>query len=165
MLNVEVNLESLRAGLRGLEGGARDLSPATRGIAGVLADATERAFADEADPTTGAYWLPLSPATIARRAKAGKWPGKMLQVTQGGLAASVQADSGPDHARIGTDKVYAPAMQFGAIKGAFGRTKRGAPIPWGDIPGRPFLGLGPGDEEEIFDLLRRHLHNAAGGAR
>lgn len=161
MLDLEVNLDSLRAGLGGLETGARDLSPVTRGIAGILADATERAFADEADPASGAYWLPLSPATIARRAKRGHWPGKMLQVSQGGLAASIQAESGPDHASIGTDKVYAPTLHYGTFKGAFGRTAKGAPIPWGDVPGRPFLGAGPQDEEDIFDLLRRHLQTSA----
>ena len=67
MLNVEVNLESLQAGLGGLEGGARDLSFATRGIAGVLADATERAFADEADPTTGVF--PAHAGVVPRRRK------------------------------------------------------------------------------------------------
>lgn len=65
--DVEVNLESLQAGLGGLEGGARDLSFATRGIAGILADATERAFADEADPTTGVF--PAHAGVVPRRRK------------------------------------------------------------------------------------------------
>lgn len=160
MLMLDVNMESLRHGLAGLESASRDLSPLTRRISGVLADATERAFADEADPTTGAYWLPLSPVTIARRAKQGKWPGQMLQVSQGGLASSIQEDSGPDEARLGSDKVYGPALQFGAWKGAFGRTKRGAPIPWGDLPSRPFMGVGPRDEEDIMDHLRDYLRKA-----
>lgn len=33
--------------------------------------------------------------------------------------------------------VQAAVLHFGAQQGQFGKTRRGAPIPWGDIPPRP----------------------------
>lgn len=40
---------------------------------------------------------------------------------------------------IGASALQAAVLQFGAKKGQFGRTRRGAPIPWGDIPARPYM--------------------------
>lgn len=40
---------------------------------------------------------------------------------------------------VGASALQAAVLQFGAKKGAFGRTPRGAPIPWGDIPARPYM--------------------------
>lgn len=37
------------------------------------------------------------------------------------------------------------------------RRTRGRPIPWGDIPARPFFGLSADDRNEISDIIRRHL--------
>lgn len=94
-------------------------------------------------------WSALSPVTIARRKEKGHWPGKMLQVT-GSLASSIQPDSGADFARVSTNKVYATTQHFGAAKGAFGRSKRG-PIPWGNIPARPFMVLTPAAKTQIVN--------------
>ena len=41
------------------------------------------------------------------------------------------------------------AHQFGAKHRAYGKTKRGAPISWGDIPTRPFLGVSDADKKTI----------------
>lgn len=54
---------------------------------------------------------------------------------------------------IGSPAEYAPMHQFGAKKGAFGRTNRGAPIPWDEIPARPFLGISDEDNDMIRDVL------------
>jgi phage gpG-like protein len=51
-------------------------------------------------------------------------------------------------------------MQFGATKGQFGQTKRGASIPWRNIPARPFLGLSPTDETEIVATVEEYLSGA-----
>ena len=48
-------------------------------------------------------------------------------------------------------------MQFGMPKGYAGRTQRGAPIPWGDIPPRPFLGLSTSDAESVTAIIRDYL--------
>lgn len=58
---------------------------------------------------------------------------------------------------VGSPMEYAAAQQFGAVAGAFGRTRRGAPIPFGAIPARPFLGVSSADKEDILEILRSHL--------
>ncbi len=56
--------------------------------------------------------------------------------------------------RVGSSMIYAAAQQFGMRKGYAGHNKRGAPIPWGDIPPRPFLGASSRDRSTILDLAR-----------
>lgn len=53
--------------------------------------------------------------------------------------------------------IYAGTHQFGAAKGSFGTTESGRPIPWGDIPERPFLGLLIDDAAEVELLVRDWL--------
>ncbi len=136
-----------------------DLSDPMALIAAQMESAAERAFDEEADPATGEPWADLSEVTKARRAADGKWPGSILQV-QGQLAASIESDYGKDFAQVGSNKVYAPVMFFGAEKGAFGKNKRGGPIPWGDIPARPFLGLNADDEADILSILETEILGA-----
>ncbi len=59
--------------------------------------------------------------------------------------------------RIGSSRIYSRVQQFGAAQGAFGKTKRGAPIPWGPIPARPYLGFSAHDKWTIADIVRKHL--------
>ncbi len=80
-------------------------------------------------------WAGLSPLTIARR-RGGA--GAILQDT-GELKRSIKATHSNDTATIGTNLVYAPTHQFGAKQGEFGRSDRNTPLPWGDIPARPFV--------------------------
>lgn len=130
-----------------------------RQVADVLADATDAAFANEADPATGVAWDPLSAVTLALRPE--RQGGQILNASgAAGLKGSISTDYGKDFAEIGTNRVYAPTHQFGAEKGAFGKTSRGGPIPWGDIPARPFLGIGPEDETDILDLATEFLADA-----
>lgn len=78
---------------------------------------------------------------------------------------------------VGSPMIYAGVQHFGAKMGEFGRysqlsrrakfaegdfrrsagTVKGFPIPWGDIPARPFLGLTAEDREDILDSLREML--------
>jgi phage gpG-like protein len=158
MYRIEVNLADLRHAITALEN-----FPLTRrerilpGLGAVLAAGVARAFNDEVDPVSGAAWADLSPVTIARRAAAGH-DGKKLDVT-GGLRSSFAVDIDGDTVTVGANKIYATTMHFGAKRGAFGRTRRGGPIPWGDIPARPLLPVsGQGemnawDKEEIRDIL------------
>ena len=149
MVEIEINLKNLDDGLSRLIALGRDPTPIHRGVAGILADIPERAFREQADPVTGEAWAELSPVTVSRRGSATP----ILQVS-GQLAGSMQSEYGRDFARVSTNKIYATTMFFGAKKGEFGRTKRGAPIPWGDIPARPFMGIGPQDEANIMDFVR-----------
>ncbi len=131
-----------------------DMTEPMAGIAEILAGATERAFADQADPETGEAWPALSERYLAMRPS--RQGGQILQAS-GQLAASVLPDSGKNFAQIGTNKVYAPTHQFGAEQGEFGRTSRGGPIPWGDIPARPYLGINEEDQADMLDILAAYL--------
>lgn len=193
MYEIEVKIQSLEAGLTRLAGLGQNMTPLTRDIAEILKGGVDRAFADEEDPATGEKWHPLSPATLARRAKAGH-TGAILQVS-GELAASIQTEYGPHFAAVGTNKVYAATHQRGAKKGSFGTAKRGArtgrrsnarnyttrggatvggwlsgraqggsmPLPWGDIPKRPFLGIGKPEEAEIEESVKRAVRRVLTG--
>ena len=193
MLEIEVNIDSLKTGLTRLGGLGQNMTPLTRDLAEIMKGGVDRAFADEEDPATGEKWHPLSPATLARRAKAGH-TGKILQVL-GELAASIQTEYGPHHAAVGTNKVYAGTHQRGAKMGSFGTAKRGTrgtgrrnarnytarggatvggwlsgraqggsmPLPWGDIPARPFLGIGKPEEAEIEESVKNAVRRALTG--
>ena len=80
-------------------------------------------------------WAGLSPVTLARRAHGG---GAILQ-DSGLLKKSINASHTDDTATVGTNLVYAPTHQFGAKQGEFGRSDRNTPLPWGNIPARPFI--------------------------
>lgn len=80
-------------------------------------------------------WAGLSPLTIARR-RGGA--GAILQDT-GDLKRSINASHTVDTATVGSNLKYAPTHQFGAKQGEFGRSDRNTPLPWGDIPARPFI--------------------------
>ena len=80
-------------------------------------------------------WAGLSPVTLARRAHGG---GAILQ-DSGELKGSIKASHTVDTATVGTNLKYAPTHQFGAKQGEFGRSDRNTPLPWGDIPARPFI--------------------------
>ena len=80
-------------------------------------------------------WAGLSPLTIARR-RGGA--GAILQDT-GELKRSIKATHSNDTATVGSNLKYAPTHQFGAKQGEFGRSDRNTPLPWGDIPARPFI--------------------------
>ncbi|GHT81188.1 hypothetical protein AGMMS49960_20300 [Betaproteobacteria bacterium] len=78
------------------------------------------------------------------------------------LSESITWRPVPGGVEIGSDQKYAGTQQFGASKGQFGNDKFGRPIPWGDIPARPFLGLSAQDETEVMDIIQRHIMGAMG---
>lgn len=106
--------------------------------------AHEARFGQQQSPE-GEPWAPLSPRYAARKAKAR--PGKPLLVydnlLRGGLRYQVEGDA----LLFGTDRPYGATHQFG----------RDA------IPGRPWLGLSTGDEEQVLEIALEHLERAAAG--
>lgn len=135
-----------------------DLTPIMEDIGAGLGNLTEDAFQAE-----GPGWPQLRPATVKKRGSAHP----ILQV-DGQLAASITHGGDRNSAWVGASKVYAAVHQFGQPKGASGTTRRGAPIPWGDIPPRPFLPmtasgeLTPAAHDEVMDILTRALRAAIG---
>lgn len=77
MIRLDIDDRKLQRDLEEVASRLRDLGPLMRELAGDLADAVEEQFAEEGVPR----WPPLAPSTIRQRARRGKWPGKILQVT------------------------------------------------------------------------------------
>ena len=139
MIQVVVSAEKLNKLLLELQRQSKNTLPAMRAIAGIMMFSTEENFEKEGRPK----WEDLKQKTKDRRAKKGKWPGKMLQVSSGGLAASISGKAENTRATVGTNKAYAAAHQFG-----YGPK---------NIPERPFLKLQKSDITDAEKVLIRHL--------
>lgn len=124
-----------------------DLKPLNQRIVSHMVDAIHENFEKEGRPR----WPGLSEVTKAGRRKIGKSTAKMLQLSSAGLANSIQGQATGEAAIAGTNKEHAGTHQYGARKGQYGKTRRGGPIPWGNIPARPFLKLTPEDYEIIIE--------------
>ena len=156
MITIEVKDQEVLAILNRLAAGVNDMRPAMANIAQVLASESERQFATQGGPL-GA-WPVLAESTKDARSKKGTWPGKMLQVSAGGLAASVQTAYGAIFASIGSNKPYSAIHMFGGSAGQ-GHTS--------EIAARPYLPFNPQTKEltesaqqtivEVLDLYIQRL--------
>jgi phage virion morphogenesis protein len=118
----------------------------SRFIGEELFNVAQEAFAKEADPETGVSWAPWSSTY-----KESNRHGAKLLHKRGDLQRSITYEAMPEMVIVGSTMVYAPTHQFGEEKGATGKTtKYGVPIPFGDIPARPFLGIDPGFEDRVL---------------
>lgn len=164
MLRVDLKSDEAFAALDRLDGALDDMSPVMSEIGEQLLQTTEARF-DEGKAPDGSAWAPKSQTTIDAYVRRGKtvdhrplWgPGEGIR-----LAKSFHSAHGRSWVEIGTNAIQSAVMNFGAKKGAFGKTKGGASIPWGDIPARPFLGLSELDGENIVDTVEEWLERVAG---
>ena len=162
-IRVTIDDSEVVAALDRLAAAGRDLTPAMRDVGEHLLNSTRERFRTETAPD-GAPWAPLTAAT---RAKKPRNKGRIL--TQDGyLRGNLTYRAGPDSVEVGSPSIYAGTHQFGAEAGSFGETSTGRPIPWGDIPARPFLvdaegALAPDDEAAVRDILLEHLTGAIEG--
>ena len=117
MLNIDLDISQVEAGLGRLLANARDTRPMMRGIAMELLSLTEDNF--ESESWGGEPWKP------SRRVEGGQ------------LAASIISKAGSDYALIGSNKVYAAIHHFGGWAGRNNKVH---------IPARPYLPLN-GDGE------------------
>jgi len=121
-----------------------------RKIAAVLLHFIHSRFDLEAD-LNGKHWTPLRPATIRKKGH------DQILYQSGKLIDSISAhiDEAERKISLVTDCNYATTQQFGMKRGAYGVARNGAPIPWGNVPPRPFMGLSVTAVEEA----RVALHN------
>lgn len=132
--------------------------PALRSIGEELQRTTQERFDQgQKQAPDGTPWARNSPVTIARKGR----DNPLYQ--RGHLQGSIRYQLlGQNALAVGTNRIYAAVQQFGQPKGASGRTRRGAPIPWGNIPARPYLGLSADDETEVVRILRDYLERQTG---
>lgn len=163
MIRLSIQLrDETRAAFRSLSDLLGDLTPVMQEIGEYETEATKARFRAGRGPA-GIPWARKSPATLAAVAARGDRPDpRPLFGPSRRLSNEVAYRASRNAVEIGSSLVYSAAQQFGAAKGAFGRTKRGAPIPWGRIPARPFLGLDAADESAIGAILRDAIGRAIG---
>lgn len=153
---IEIDDSKAMNGLSELLRRIKNLEPVFEEIGEVLLKSTDDRWGREEAPD-GTPWEQLSPVTFAKKSKNQD---KIL-VESGHLREeSLSYFASSDSLEFGTSSKYGATHQFGAKQGAFGKNRRGAPIPWGDIPARPFLGLSDEDEMKIVAVVRRYLSDA-----
>lgn len=81
----------------------------------------------------GKPFAPNSPTTILLKGMSRPL------IETGKTREEIDFESDGETIRIYSNRPQAAVLQFGAKRGAFGKTKKGAPIPWGDIPARPYF--------------------------
>ena len=170
-----------RSGLDYLQGfvdRARNMRPVLLEIGEDLAESTKKRFASATAPD-GTAWAPNSALTMQRysanfarkkdgeftKKSAAKIAGKKpLTGETGALASTInyQVGANGDAVSIGSPMIYAATQQYGAKSGEFGfgiyQTRNGSfPIPWGDIPARPFLGVSEADRNQVISLVQSYL--------
>ena len=142
-----------RAIARMIQGGT-DLTPILTDIGEHLLNSSRERFIAEEAPD-GSDWASLSETTKSRKKKNKE---KIL-THRGHLRGTLNYQVTGDELFIGSPRIYAGTHQFGARKGQYGTTSRGGPIPWGDIPARPFLGISHEDRAEIRNILQLTIGN------
>lgn len=177
----------MRTGLARLLQATTHPAPALRAIGETLVASTKQRFGDSRGPD-GQRWEENTETTLARWLGSGSNVYSKRRTASGGRTLTKKGQARLANKRpligetralsslivyqllsdqavvVGSVMEYAVTHQFGAQKGEFGRNKRGSPIPWGDIPARPFLGLSADDRQDCLDLLAQHIADSLSGA-
>lgn len=151
MIQIEVDDREVRRVLSDLTRRVSDMTPAMHRIGQALMEgARDRIFSGK--DWTGTPFAPNSPVTIARKGK-----NRPLIDKRDFVSHRLHYEAARDSVVVGSSAVQSAVLQFGAKKGEFGKTKRGTPIPWGNIPPRRYLPVtqsGAIDDEARSLILR-----------
>ncbi|MFN4191823.1 MAG: phage virion morphogenesis protein [Tabrizicola sp.] len=164
MATIDIKDNEITVALARLSAVLSDMTPAFEEIGQIVTDSTRQRFAQGVAPD-GSRWVPKSRTTLLKYGarSSNRIDVRPLFGPSGALSSQIFYDAGPDGLQWGSPLIYAATQQFGARQGAFGRTSRNGPIPWGDIPARPFLGLSTEDQVNILAALGAWLERAAAG--
>lgn len=170
MIRVDLTTNEVSAALKRVSDALSDLTPMMQDIGEYMVKSTKDNFA-EAESPDGKKWAPRKQSTMDAYARRKDTPGPtpLIGPTKS-LSGTISYEASGDSVEWGSNMIYAAVQQFGAEAGEFGArmgvNKKGRrffmPIPWGNIPARPFLGLGPDDEKAIGAIIAEHLGEASG---
>lgn len=177
MSTVRFEDSEIAQALQRLADALSDMTPLMQDLGEFAVYTTKERFLRGEAPD-GTPWAPKSQSTLdsyARRGDAGD--ARPLFGPSGRLSSEIHYVAASASVEWGSSLIYAAVQQFGAEQGAFGarmgRTqpseKRPAgqdyffPIPWGDIPARPFLGISEDDRSGFLDIIEEWLEGAARG--
>ncbi|MDF0377688.1 phage virion morphogenesis protein [Methylophilus sp. YYY-1] len=152
MIELTWQNRAVLAALGRLAEGAANPRPAFLAIGEDWVESTKRRF-DTGTAPDGSQWAPNKPTTLARK------KGNQPLVAGGTLRDQIAYEADAEGVTIFSTKEYSATQQLGAEKGSFGRTKRNSPIPWGDIPARPYIGISPDDELMIEGNVSDYLNS------
>lgn len=176
MIQIEIKSAPLEAAMAAISRRIAHKADLLDDVGAALAENVRMTFVMGASPY-GVPWAPL------RHRK-----GQPLRDT-GRLMNSITHRVVGNTVEVGTNVEYAPTHQFGARMGEYGRyyqlsrlkydkgdfrryagSRKGHPIPWGNVPARPFLpnqaaGLPAAWEQEITALVGRFLAAPGSGAQ
>lgn len=163
MYEVKINKDTITAALNRALTRQDDLSDLMQDLGGLMVVRTQDRMTQGKD-ADGQPFAPRSAATEKRYKKLGLKFGVPLDQS-GELRKSIAYDAAKDQVSWGSNQIQAAVMQFGAEAGAFGarigKNKLGRsffmPIPWGNIPARPYLGVGSEDSEAIVEEIEDWL--------
>jgi phage gpG-like protein len=167
-VNLSMQLDDgLRRAIADLIAAGSSMRPAMQRIGDDFTAEVQLGFRDGTDPW-GNKWAPLSPLTVSRRRGNSSTPLRDNGILGNSITPS---NATANSVEVVTMDIRAPTHQFGASKGAYGRTSRGGPIPWGAIPARAFLPIRnnevdlPGHWEQIANTaVSDHIGRMMGGA-
>lgn len=155
MFTLELKDEDLDAALARISDGLEDMSEVTSEIGEFLAEAHQQRIERTLGAPDGTAWAAKSPFTRSRD------PRPLYD--SGEMSRRIAPQSGRDFAEVIATGVQVRTMHYGAAKGAFGNTASGKPIPFGDIPARPFVGLSDTDQSNIAEALQEWVGRLALG--
>jgi phage virion morphogenesis protein len=161
MITIQADTAATEAALARLEGALADPFPLMSDIGELLTRSTKERFAQGVSPE-GVKWAPKSQTTLERYGirKSNRVDIRPLFGPSGALNTTIYPEPTRDEVLVGSGLIYAAVQQFGAAKGAFGNMANGSPIPWGNIPARPFLGVSAEDETGIGATVEDYLTGA-----
>ena len=148
MIKIQATDRGISAALNRLIAASENTQPYLTVIGKQLQTFTEQRFEKSTDPY-GTSWKANSQSTR------GKPSRKPLIGRTGALSTRINQTILKDIVTISSPMAYAATQQFGAKKGAFGKDRHNRPIPWGDIPARPFL---PGKSKGLPEQLAGSIH-------
>ena len=157
MIEITLSPGQALAALEDLERRIADPWQLMHSIGEYLTHATKERIEAGGPAPDGTAYAPKSPVTLANYMRKREGVNATPLNHLGDLFRQIDHEAGRDSVEISANTVYAAVQQFGARQGAFGRTKRNSPIPWGDIPARPFLGISAEDEANIADTVTEYL--------
>ncbi len=157
MIQIEIDTSEVRGAIRRAIETLEDMTPIYTDIGEYLIEAHRQRFIKGVDPD-GKPWAPKSAVTLERYRRRGYgFLGQPLIGPSKSLSRMILRFVSKDGVVIGSNMIYAAVMQEGAAKGAFGKTSRGAPIPFGTIPARRWLGLSSEDKAKIVKIVDLRL--------
>lgn len=162
MIRIEFNhapaTEAIKRAIAALE----NPQPMHDEIGDYMIQATRQRFLTGIGPD-GKAWAAKSEGTLARYKRMGYGSLSRPLIGPGRtLSRQIKKFVSRDGVVIGSALIYSGVMQRGARKGAFGSTKSGLPIPFGDIPARPWLGVSEADGRKIVEIADEYLGQQLG---